>query len=114
MSNPTTATRGSGIDHYQVNPWQPMDRPRDIAVLAKLGEELGELVSAKDRCLAQGINERHPETQKMNILWLEEELADVQATIDITIEHFGLRSEAIKTRKWKKLVLLWSWLNQLL
>ena len=91
------------------NPWQPMTRPIDVAVLGKLGEEAGELVSAKDRCLIQGIDEREPETGKLNREWLEDEIADMTANIAIATEHFNLDNERIFRRVARKLKHLHAW-----
>lgn len=55
--------------------------PPEVKILGKLLEELGELQSAAARCLIQGMDEREPVTGKQNRLWLQEELADVDAGI---------------------------------
>jgi NTP pyrophosphatase (non-canonical NTP hydrolase) len=75
---------------WELNCWTPMTRPLDIKHLGKLAEEAGELGSAIARCLIQGIDEREPITAKRNRDWLEEEIADVLANIDLVSEHFGL------------------------
>ena len=80
------------------NPWSPMSTPLDLKVVGKLLEELGEAVSAASRCLIQGIDEVQPITHKPNRLWLEEELADVMATIGVVINHFKLDQELITKR----------------
>lgn len=72
------------------NPWHPMSEPVAVKHLGKLAEELSELGAAVARCLIQGIDEAEPVTGKINRRWLEEELADVIANIDLVTEYFGL------------------------
>lgn len=68
---------------WTLNPWIPMSKPIDIKHLGKLAEELGEASSAVARCLIQGIDESEPVTGKLNRQWLEDELADVCANIQL-------------------------------
>lgn len=75
---------------WALNPWRPMSRPIDLKHLGKLAEELGEAQSAVARCVIQGIGEREPITQKLNREWLEDELADVLANVELVTEHFKL------------------------
>ena len=69
--------------------WHPTTNKVDLAHLGKLGEELAECAAAASRCIIQGIDEAHPVTGKTNRQWLEEEIADVVAMIDHTVNHFG-------------------------
>lgn len=92
-----------------LNPWQPMTRPIDVAHLGKLGEELNEAGAAKDRCLIQGIDEREPVTLKPNREWLEDELADVLANIELVTVHFGLDRLRILERRERKMNHLRRW-----
>jgi NTP pyrophosphatase (non-canonical NTP hydrolase) len=92
------------------NPWMPMTGIKDLRVLGKTAEELGECSAVVARCIIQGIDEREPTTGKRNRKWLEEEIADVIANFELTIEEYDLDTNfiekrvAIKTeylRRWK-------------
>lgn len=72
------------------NPWHPMNDPVDLKHMGKLIEELNECSSAAARCLIQGINESEPETGEINKAWLEKEIADVKANIQLVCERFDL------------------------
>ena len=91
------------------SPWHPMTKQIDLKHLEKLGEEAGELVSAICRCLAQGIDEAHPVTGKINRDWFQDEIADVTAGIMLNIAHFKLDEEAIATRALRKMEHLRGW-----
>lgn len=91
------------------SPWIPMTRPIDVKHLSKLLEELGECGSAAARCLAQGIDECEPVTDKPNRKWLEDEIADVLANVSINISHFHLDRHRIYTRMAKKMSHLSKW-----
>lgn len=93
----------------QVNPWHPMTDPVDIKHIGKLLEELGEGVSAAARCLIQGIDEAEPVTGKPNRQWLEEELADVLAGIELTVNRWKLNEQGIQSRKDRKMAMLKTW-----
>lgn len=92
-----------------LNPWQPMTRPIDLKHLGKLGEELGEANSAVSRCVIQGIDEREPITGKSNREWLEDELADVLANIDLVAGHFNLDWQRMWKRRNEKMRHLRAW-----
>lgn len=91
------------------NPWHPTRDRTDLKVLGKLLEELGELTAAVSRCVIQGINEAEPTTGKMNYNWLTEEIADVYANINLTIDRFGLDREFITKRATQKRNQLRKW-----
>jgi hypothetical protein len=91
------------------NPWHPITDSVDLKHLGKLGEELGELgaaagkcAAAVSRCIIQGIDEREPVTGKLNREWLQDEIADVQANIDLVVERFALDEQAMEERAAKK------------
>lgn len=92
-----------------LNPWQPMRDKRDKKTIGKLGEEASELVSAICRCMIQGIDGKEPVSGKVNRAWLEEEIADVKASIELTEERFNLDTEfiAARARRKKKHLLTW-------
>jgi hypothetical protein len=80
------------------NPWQPMSDILDIKILGKFLEELSECSSATARCLIQGIDESEPVTGKPNKEWLEDEIADVLANVDIVIARYSLNLNRISDR----------------
>lgn len=86
----------------KISPWVPMRRPVDLKHLGKLAEELGEAQAAVARCLIQGIDEKEPVSGKVNRDWLEDELADVLANIDLVVAHFGLDDVAMNLRAHRK------------
>lgn len=94
-------------------PWVPMTNPRDIKTLGKLIEETNELGSAAARCLIQGIDEVNPDNGKVNRQWLEDEIADVKANMELVLDRFKLNLEAIDRRVELKIVKLREWHEQL-
>lgn len=97
------------VDHATVvyQPWHPMKDPVDIKTLGKALEEAGELISAMARCLIQGIDEKEPQTGKSNRQWLEEELADVDATNTLVKERFGVAPKQQRVEIKKKRLREW-------
>lgn len=93
------------------SPWHPMTDVLDIKHIGKLQEETNELGAAAARCLIQGIDEAEPSTGKINRQWLQEEIADVLANIDLCIERFNLDEAAITKRKLRKKDFLRGWHN---
>lgn len=98
---------------WALNPWHPMSRPIDLKHMGKLAEELGEAQSAVSRCIIQGIDESEPVTHKLNKEWLEDELADVIANIDLVCEHFGLDRAKMGVRAARKKEHLRGWHSML-
>lgn len=92
-----------------ISPWQPISDPRQLKILGKFLEELGEAVSATARTLIQGIDETEPMTGKPNREWLTEEIADVKGNIDLVIEEFQLSEGIIHTRAERKKINLRKW-----
>lgn len=91
------------------SPWVPMTVPVDQKHIGKLLEELGEATAAASRCFIQGVDEVEPSTKKPNREWLENELADVIANIQLCIEHFGLDGERMGDRAAFKKTHLRAW-----
>lgn len=98
---------------WALNPWRPMTSPIDLAHMGKLNEELNEAGAASARCMIQGIDECEPVTGKPNRKWLEDELADVVANVELTIEHFGLDQDAMRARADRKKAHLLGWHSML-
>lgn len=91
------------------NPWQPIDDKVDLKHLGKLAEELGECGSAVARCIIQGVDEREPVTGKLNREWLQDEIADVIANLDLVIDRFELDATLIAARAERKRQYLKQW-----
>lgn len=90
-------------------PWHPMTDPVDLKHMGKLGEEACELGSAAARCVIQGIGGTEPVTGKPNREWLEDEIADVMANIELNMVRFGLDERRIKARMDVKIAHLSAW-----
>ncbi|HEY2178053.1 MAG TPA: hypothetical protein VGH15_05675 [Caulobacteraceae bacterium] len=90
-------------------PWRPIKDAVDLKHLGKLAEELGECQAAVARCIIQGLDEREPVTGKLNREWLEEEIADVAANLQLVHERFGLDHDRMAARAHRKLDLLRAW-----
>lgn len=93
----------------KVSPWRPTDNLMDLAHLGKLAEELGECSAVVARCTIQGIEEAEPVTGKPNRQWLEEEIGDVLAGIELAIRNFDLNRAAILARRTTKINYLTDW-----
>ena len=91
------------------SPWHPMDSAIDIKNIGKLGEEICEAGAAIFRCIIQGVDESHPVTEKPNKEWLEDELADVMAGINLVTAHFGLDEDRMNERMNAKMLHLKKW-----
>jgi NTP pyrophosphatase (non-canonical NTP hydrolase) len=94
---------------WALNPWRPMTIALDLKHLGKLAEETNELGAAISRCIIQGIDECEPVTRKPNREWLQDEIADVLANIELVATHFGLDANAIRTRAERKKAHLRGW-----
>jgi hypothetical protein len=92
-----------------VSPWMPMSEPIDLKHMGKLGEEAGELCQVVCRCVIQGIDETDPTKIITNRAWLENEIADVQANIDLVVEHFKLDKATMQARTARKKINLKKW-----
>lgn len=97
----------------QINPWRPITDARALKFLGKLGEEAGELSSAVSRCIIQGIDEAEPVTGKINREWLEDEIADVMANIELVATEFGLNTGRMGDRMAAKVDRLRIWHDQI-
>lgn len=67
--------------------------------MGKTGEELAELSSVCSRVLIQGIDAIDPNSGKSNRSRLEEEIADVYAQLDETVQVLNLGTEYISERR---------------
>ena len=94
-------------DH--TSPWHPMTDPVDIKHMGKLGEEANKLGSIACRIIIQGMGEVNPDTGVINLTNLENEMADVEANIELVKIRFGLNRKRIEERKQKKIARLSNW-----
>lgn len=94
------------------NPWHPTTNAVDLKHLGKLAEECGELSAAIARCIIQGIDEKQPVTGKVNKQWLEDEIADVVAGIELVVARFKLNRADMVARTARKKHHLAIWHNQ--
>lgn len=101
----------SDATSWKLNPWRPMSKPIDLKHMGKLIEELNECASAAARCLIQGIDEDEPVTGVKNRDWLEKEIADVRANIELVEDHFALNR--LQDRELKKKEHLRGWHSML-
>lgn len=117
MKNQTKETCNHGLlksDCIACKDWNPIIKSSDIAVLGKTLEECGELSSALSRCLIQGLNEKEPSSGKPNREWLEEEVSDVLANINVLTRHFKLNTDTINRRLMIKEKKQLEWVENLL
>lgn len=88
--------------------------PEMAAVLGKLGEEAAELCNIIMRIWIQGIDERNPETGKPNRVALWEEIADVEALIEMSKRApLMLPRDYIAIRREKKTAMRMEWLRMI-
>ena len=81
--------------------------PVDLKTIGKLMEELAELQAALSRCVVQGIDEVHPVTSKLNRTWVEEELSDVRASVELFMERFKVYTDYDRVQRKKKQLRAW-------
>lgn len=93
----------------KMNPWHPITDSVDLKHLGKLGEETNELGTVVSRCIIQGLDGINPTDGKVNKRRLEEELADVIANSELTIDRFKLDFDFIITRAREKKARLRTW-----
>ena len=92
-----------------LNPWQPTTNKLELALLGKLLEELGEATQAVSRCIIQGLNEVHPITNKNNTDAMLEELADVNACMQLVGDYVQARNSILNKRTLDKIAYLQAW-----
>lgn len=90
-------------------PWHPMTIAGDIKHIGKLGEESAELAQVCCRCIIQGTEETNPDDGVKNRDWLANEIADVEANIELVKQRFKLDRTAIRERKFAKVARLAEW-----
>lgn len=96
-------------DRRFAEPWHPITNPKELRLLGKLGEETAELSSALFRCIIQGIDEAQPVTGKINRTWVEDEVADVLASVELLTDRLKLDRNRISERAGYKTEKLQKW-----
>lgn len=89
--------------------WVPTTDLKELRRLGKLGEELGEASAVASRCIIQGLDELDPSSKRINRNRLEDEIADVLAQCNVTINMLNLDSDRIKERQYDKEKQMWVW-----
>jgi len=92
-----------------VTPWVPTSDPIELAILGKLQEELAELQGIVARIIIQGIDEVEPVTKVPNRVALQHEVADVYATLSVTVSQYRLNPNEITERVTAKIAHLYKW-----
>ena len=93
----------------QPSPWVPTQDISELKILGKALEEAGEYTTVLARVLIQGINENEPRTGKPNREWIEDEIADVLATVGHVAGYFRLDTIRIDQRAKAKAEYLQRW-----
>jgi hypothetical protein len=94
-----------------MNPWSPITDPLKLKILGKCAEESAELGNILARIIIQGFDESDPRSGKPNKEALEDEGADVMATLGLVIEHFGLDYNRMMQRSLDKASRLQTWFD---
>jgi NTP pyrophosphatase (non-canonical NTP hydrolase) len=89
----------SDIPSRAPSDWRAEADPATLAVVGKLGEEAAELASRCCRAVIQGVGGVDPDDGRPNHLHLQDEIADVFALIELTIEYLGLDRAEIAFRE---------------
>lgn len=92
-----------------ISRWVPDDNPRQARRVGKTLEELGELVAVLARIDIQGLDSTDPGTGKTNRQRLQEELADVQAQIGLTVLTLDLDQDYMARRTAEKIRQMGEW-----
>lgn len=78
--------------------WTPTTNLMMLRRMGKLQEELGELSAVAARCIIQGIDEVDPGSGRLNRDRLIDEIADVIAQCEVTIDALKLTGHRIVDR----------------
>jgi NTP pyrophosphatase (non-canonical NTP hydrolase) len=92
-----------------MSPWQATNDPMMLRRMGKTGEEAGELLAVTSRIIIQGIDEIDPSSGKTNRQRLQEEIADVYAQLDCTIDALYLDLNTIMRRRSAKVEQMLEW-----
>lgn len=104
---PSNMDRWNKCPAAKPNPWHPLSNPVDLKVMGKFSEEINELGAAIARCIIQGVDEREPVTGKLNREWVEDEMADFQANMELVQERFGFKIDPERVKRKKAYQTIW-------
>lgn len=93
----------------RVTPWIPESNQMRLRRLGKTSEECGELIAVLGRCTIQGVHGINPDTGMTNLEHLTDELADVLAQIECTVEALNLDRTYIDARVRRKMGYMAEW-----
>lgn len=93
--------------------WEPITNPSDLAALGKLAEEVNELGAIIARAIIQGLLGTDPDTGKVNLFALQEEIADVRGLSKLVIDRYGLDESEIGERAERKRKMKLEWIRML-
>ena len=97
------------MEKSTITKWVPTTDLMTLRRFGKMLEELGELTEVASRCIIQGIDELDPSTQRYNRVRLIDEIADVYAQLDETIDAFMLNRTYIEKRRAAKRAYMQEW-----
>lgn len=83
------AAQGEPINNT-ISPWMPERNPLTVAMIGKLGEEASELAQRCFRILIQGLEERDPDSKRLNSEELAREMSDVAACMHVVHEKLKI------------------------
>ena len=97
------------VKSNKLNKWEVETNPLILRRLGKTGEELAELSKVINRVILQGLDGENPNTLYSNLDDLHDEIADVYAQLDCTINSLNLSKEVINHRRQEKVKLMAEW-----
>lgn len=92
-----------------VSKWLVTTCAKTLRRMGKLGEELSELGAVTNRIIIQGIDEIDPSSGQTNRVRLLEEIADVYAQLDLTMEQLNFSWDAVVKRAAHKKMEMRAW-----
>lgn len=85
-----------------MQPWKPDADPRQARRIGKTTEEAGELIAVLARIAIQGLDAIDPSSGKSNRQRLEEEMADLYAQMELTMDYLALDRPRMSARACEK------------
>ena len=101
------------IPKHGPSDWRREPSERKTAILGKLGEETTELASRCFRAMIQGLDETDPGTKRSNLSHLQDEIADVLATVRLARTFLALDEVDINKRQEAKFAYKFPWIDAL-
>jgi hypothetical protein len=91
--------------------WIPETDPHILGIIGKLGEEASELASRCCRATIQGLDGVDPGDGRPNSEHIADEIADVEAMIEIAKLRLDMDYRGIRLRRDRKIDFKLSWFN---